>query len=87
MLLRHLAADSEADARPGILVLGMQALEDVEDALVLGGVDADAIVAHRDPPRIAVAGTVHADPRLAAVDFSAFDSRFWNSSASRIRSR
>src|SRR5687767_4319519 len=45
----HAAADDgQADARAGELFKAVQALEDVEDALVVLGSDADAVVLDRE---------------------------------------
>ena len=48
--LDNFLADGKADARPGILLPGVQALKDDEDALGKLRRDADAMVAHREVP-------------------------------------
>src|SRR3954466_6358658 len=48
--LDHLLADGEANARPRILALVMQALENHEDPLEVRRFDADAVVGHHDLP-------------------------------------
>src|SRR5262249_18700486 len=46
----HLFTDGEADARAGVGALVVQALEHHEDALVVLGFDADAVVLDRELP-------------------------------------
>src|SRR4051812_36585838 len=48
--LDDLAAERQADAGAGVLVAGVQALEHAEDALVVLGRDADAVVGDADLP-------------------------------------
>src|SRR3569833_517623 len=64
-----LLAHRQADARPRVDVLGMQALEDEEDALTVLGVHPDAVVGAGELPAGAVAAgaDVHAR-RLVAVE-------------------
>ncbi len=49
-----LLAQAQADAGPVVLVATVQALEHLEDALVLCRIDADAVVGHRQPPPVTV---------------------------------
>jgi hypothetical protein len=44
------AADSQTDAGAGILLAPVETLEDPEDAVVVAGFDADAVVAHAEEP-------------------------------------
>jgi hypothetical protein len=45
-----LLADRQADARAGVLVARVEALEDPEDPILIVGGNADAVVADRDDP-------------------------------------
>src|SRR5205085_7031533 len=50
MAFDGLLADGQADPGAGILCGRVRALEDVEDALGVGGIHADAVVAHAEEP-------------------------------------
>ena len=52
MALHNPPADRQADARAGIFVPRVQALKDLENALRVLRVDADAVVSYREPPGI-----------------------------------
>src|SRR3954468_13501509 len=64
MGMDDLLAEAEPDTGALELLTPMQALEDLEDALVVRGVDADAIVADADAPAPAFGHRVDADHRL-----------------------
>jgi hypothetical protein len=62
-----LLAHRQPDASAGVLRLGVQPLEDDEDAVQVLGLDANAIVAHREHPLVlcGVGGDVDTRPGLA----------------------
>src|SRR2546423_13187731 len=50
MAFDGLLADGQADSRAGILGCRVRALKDAKDALGIGGVHADTVVAHGEDP-------------------------------------
>jgi hypothetical protein len=69
--LRYLFADRQANSRAGILRLGMQPLENYEDALVVLRRDSDAVVPHSDLPQRSIPLRENVDFRNARA--SEFD--------------
>ena len=61
MALHDALADRQADARAGIFLAVVQALEDDEDALEILGLDADAVVADRENPVLFIFFDTHMD--------------------------
>jgi hypothetical protein len=45
-------ADSQTDARPGILVFGVEPLENPKDDFVIFGTNTDPIVSYREEPPV-----------------------------------
>src|SRR6478609_2176133 len=69
VMLHGLATQRQSDAGPLVGLLGMQALEDGEDALGVLGVYADPLVAAGDRPGRVVARGGHVDDRrVVAVE-------------------
>src|SRR5580658_6945295 len=54
--LNHALANCQSDAGAGIFPVTMEPLENTEDYLLVMGIDADAVVPHREAPRGALAG-------------------------------
>ena len=54
-------ANGQTDARARILLAAVQTLEDEEDAFLVFGVDADAVVAHGEVPEVFLAADVDVD--------------------------
>src|SRR4051812_21923090 len=63
VLVDDALADGEADARAGVVLLTMEALEGLEDALGVIRVHADAVVADREAPQAVAALGLDANPR------------------------
>lgn len=68
MPLDDLLADREPDPGARVFVAGVQPLKDLENPLGLPRLDADAVIAHREPPvsRFALGGDVNPRRRFAA---------------------
>src|SRR5205085_4707836 len=66
-----LLADRQADSAAGIFSPGMQALEDRKDHVRMLGINADAVVGHREHPFLAcLAGTDMNLRRIRSVELN-----------------
>ena len=86
--LDDLAAECQAQTGAGVLILGMQAVENLEDALLMFGLHADAVVDHADLPPVLLALGKNLDFRglPGRLNLMPLANRFWNTCTSNERS-